>query len=295
MLLLAFPEYEKQARNLADALDLPCETVRIHRFPDGESLMRTPTELPRTVVLCRSLDRPNPKLTELLLLCGHLREKGVKRILLVAPYLCYMRQDKAFHPGEVVSQRLFGRLLAAHVDGLLTVDAHLHRVHELHRAVPVDAAVNLTATEPMSRFLEGRLENPLLVGPDEESRQWVAAIAAREALEFVVARKKRRGDRSVEIRLPSFDFAGRDVVLVDDVASTGRTLEATAKLLDGRGVRSLSVLVTHALFVEDAVARLRKAGVSAIWSCDAVPHPSNRIELAPLLAEGLAPLLQPGP
>ncbi len=290
MLLLGFPEYERQARNLAAALKVPCETVAIHRFPDGESLLRTPTELPEEVLLCRSLHFPNDKLVELLLVCGHLRERGVKRILLVAPYLCYMRQDKAFHPGEVVSQRILGRLLADHVDGLVTVDAHLHRVHRLADAVPVDPALNLTATEPMARFLEKAVERPLLVGPDEESEQWVAAIARHEGLDYGVARKRRLGDRRVEITLPPGDYRGRQVVLVDDVASTGHTLEAAARALASREPASVSVLVTHALFVGDALERLRAAGVERIWSCDSVPHATNAVPLAGLLAGALEKL-----
>lgn len=291
MMLLGFPEYAGQGRRLAKALGLPFEPVSIHRFPDGESLLRTPAHLPSTVALCRSLHFPNDKLLELLLVSGHLREQGVERILLVAPYLCYMRQDKAFHPGEVVSQRILGRLLADHLDGIFTVDAHLHRVHRLEEAIPVDPAINLTATGPMARFLEENLEDPLLVGPDEESEQWVAAIAERQQLDYVVARKRRLGDEEVEIALPEHDYRGRQVVLVDDVASTGRTLERTALALAPLGPASVSVLVTHALFVDDALPRLQRAGVTAVWSCDSIPHPSNRIELAHLLAGGLVPFL----
>ncbi len=294
-MLLGFPEYAEQGGRLAKALSLPFEQVGIHRFPDGESLLRTPDELPGTVILCRSLHFPNDKLVELLLVAGHLREQGVERILLASPYLCYMRQDKAFHPGEVVSQRILGRLLAEHIDGIITVDAHLHRVHHLAEAVPVDPAINLTATGPMARFLEQEMHQPLLVGPDEESEQWVAAIAERERLDHVVAHKQRLGDEEVRITLPEGNYGGRDIVLVDDVASTGRTLEMTARALQPFRPASVSVLVTHALFVGDAMARLRAAGVQATWSCDSIPHPTNRIELAPLLADGLERFLDDHP
>jgi len=290
-MLLGFPEYALQGKRLAKTLLLPFEQVAVHHFPDGESLLRTPKKLPETVILCRSLHFPNDKLLELLLVARHLREQGVKRILLVAPYLCYMRQDKAFHPGEVVSQRIIGRLLAEQIDGILTVDAHLHRIHRLAEAIPVDPAINLTATDPMARFLQETLKDPLLIGPDEESKQWVAAIAEREGLDYVVARKQRLGDEEVEITLPDYSYGGRQVVLVDDVASTGRTLEMTARKLIPFCPASVSVLVTHALFVDHAISRLHEAGVKKIWSCDSIPHPTNRIELASLLADGLKPSL----
>ena len=292
-LLLGFPEYMSPARALAEAADLPYAEVALHRFPDGETRVRLPQGLPRRLVLCRSLDRPDAKLVELILAAGAAREQGAENLILVAPYLCYMRQDTAFHPGEAVSQRIIGQLLADRFDGLLTVDAHLHRVPRLEQAVPVANALNLTATEPMAYFVSERLEAPMLVGPDGESEQWVAAIARHEGLDYRVARKQRLGDREVRITLPEGPYRGRHLVLVDDVASTGRTLEAAARALLEQGPASVSVLVTHALFVDDAIDRLRQVGVENIWSCDSIAHPSNAVALAPLLSGGLGQLYAP--
>jgi len=286
-LLLTFPEYRDQTERLAEAAGLPWREVELHHFPDGESRIRLPSPLPPAPIFVRSLDHPNDKLVELLLAAAAARQAGAQRVSLVAPYLCYMRQDKAFHPGEVVSQRIVGRWLADHFDNLLSVDAHLHRVATLAEAVPARHAVNVTATAPMAAFLAGRFERPLIVGPDSESRQWVAAIAARDGFDFVVGDKQRRGDRDVRITLPPQDYRGRDIVLVDDVASTGRTLLEAARLLHAFEPASLSVLVTHALFVGDAIERLRQAGVENIWSCDAIPHPTNAVSLAELLAAHL--------
>ncbi len=286
-LLLGFPGYTAQGQRLANDLGLGYREVDIHRFPDGESRLRLPPELPPTVILCRSLDHPNDKLVELYLAAAGARELGARRLILVAPYLCYMRQDKAFHPGEVVSQRIVGRQLARHFDGVLTVDSHLHRVHRLSDAVPADLAVNLTATRPMAAFLKQRLEDPMLIGPDGESEQWVAAIAGHEGLDFRVARKERLGDREVRVRLPEGDYRDRRLVLVDDVASTGRTLAAAARELQRFRPASISVLVTHALFAGDAMEQLQAAGVTAVWSCDSIPHPSNRVFLDRLLADSL--------
>ncbi len=286
-LLLGFSEYEQPAKNLAEVIDIPYQEILIHRFPDGESRIQLPRRLPETVIICRTLDHPNDKLVELLLAAAGARELGARRLLLVAPYLCYMRQDKAFHPGEVVSQHIIGRLLADHFDGLLTVDAHLHRVHRLADAVPMQQAANLTATEPMARFLQDRLDNPMLIGPDEESEQWVAAIASHEGLDYQVARKERLGDRNVQVTLPAGEYQGRDLVLVDDVASTGRTLEMAARALQPYDPASVSVLVTHALFIGDAEERLYRAGIEKIWSSDSIPHPSNQIVLGPLLGQAL--------
>jgi ribose-phosphate pyrophosphokinase len=300
-LILAFPDQSAPAYGLAASLGLPCAMVGIHAFPDGESRVRLPPALPRRVILYRSLDRPNDKLVELLLAAATARELGAQEVWLIAPYLCYMRQDIAFQPGEAVSQRVIGGLLGRAFDGVVTVDPHLHRVHSLAEAVPCRHALALSAAQPIAAYLrgltgEGGLTGgdgtrvPLLFGPDEESTQWVAGVAALLGWDHRIAHKRRLGDKQVEIRVPEGPYAGRAVVLLDDMVSTGHTVAETAAALAAHGPASLSLVVTHALFVEGAEARIRAAGVAHIASCDSCPHPSNAIALAPLLAAALAAL-----
>ncbi len=286
-LVLAFPDYRDAAWRLADAADLKFDEIALHRFPDGESRITLPPHLPEQVIICRSLDRPNGKLVELALAARTARTLGAKKTILVAPYLGYMRQDMAFHPGEAVSQRIVGALLAQWFDAVLTVDPHLHRVRELDQAVPTRQSMALTSAGLMAEFLASNLDHPLLLGPDEESEQWVARVAKSRGFDFLVGRKRRLGDRQVKEFLPEAGYGGRNLVLLDDVASTGRTLEAFARALAPYRPASVSVLVTHGLFVDDALTRLEKAGVARIWSTDSVPHPTNAIPLAHLLAQAL--------
>ncbi len=286
-LLIGFPDYREAAKRLATAAGIPYAEVMIHHFPDGETRLQLPESIPDHIVLCQSLDHPNNKLVELVMATGTARDLGARHVTLVAPYLCYMRQDKAFHAGEAVSQRIIGTLLSQWIDALITVDPHLHRVHRLKNAVPVEPAIRLSATPVMSAFLGNQMDNPLLVGPDEESEQWVAAIAHDQGFDYCVARKQRFGDQQVRVTLPKADYRDRHIVLVDDVASTGRTLEEAALNLARLEPASISVLVTHALFVGDAQERLRRAGVSNIWSTDAIVHPTNALHLDRLLAEAL--------
>lgn len=284
-LLLGFPDYAPQACALAAALAVPHAEIDLHRFPDGESRLRLPVQLPERVILCRSLNDPNAKLVELLLVAEAARGLGARELVLVAPYLCYMRQDAAFHPGEVVSQRHVGRWLAERFDTVITVDAHLHRVHALGNAVPAARAVNLDAAPLLGAYAARNFDAPLLLGPDEESAQWVEAAAHAGGLTGAVARKQRRDDRSVIVHLPDVAVAGRCVVLVDDIASTGRTLARAAEALYARGAAEVHALVTHALFAGDAEAHLRAAGIRSLHSTDSIAHPSNTIALAGLLAQ----------
>lgn len=286
-LVLGFPSYREPAQRLAERAGLAYADIEIHAFPDGESLLRLPPHLPSQVILCCSLDDANRKLVELELAAATAVRLGAERLTLVAPYLCYMRQDTAFHPGEAVSQRIIGELLARRFDTLITVDPHLHRTGRLDDAVPVRHAVTLTAAPLMAAWLARRGDQPVLLGPDEESAQWVGAIAEPGGLAYGVARKQRLGDREVRVQLPDLAVAGRHVVLVDDVVSTGHTLAEAAQQLVARGAASVSALITHALFVGDSLARLRAAGIGDICSTDSVPHPSNRLHLDGLLAAAL--------
>jgi ribose-phosphate pyrophosphokinase len=288
MLVLGFRDSDKQAAGLAAALGKPHGSIDVHCFPDGESRVRLPSRLPERVVIYRSLHYPNEKLLEVMLAAESARTLGAWEVTLVAPYLCYMRQDKAFHPGEAVSQRIVGRFLAGLFDALVTVDPHLHRVHDLAEAVPVERSISLSAAPAMGQFLAARKAQALLVGPDRESKQWVSTVAQGAGLDYVVASKTRRGDRDVEVRLPKRDYAGLHAVLVDDLASTGRTLAGAARGLLEAGAARVDVLVTHALFVGDALETLMAAGVSQVWSSDSIPHPSNAFALAADLAGAVA-------
>ena len=269
---------------------MPVKIIESHRFPDGELRLVLPRQLPQRVIFCRSLDRPNEKLIELLIAAKTARKLGAQRVTLVAPYLCYMRQDKAFHAGEAVSQPIVGGFLADLFDDVVTVDPHLHRIRYLSEAVPSENAVSLTATSLMAEFLVERDDNPLLLGPDREAEQWVSAVAAPAGWDYGVCRKNRLGDRQVEISLPDIDFDGRSVVLVDDVASSGRTLAVAAEACLAKNAARIDVLVTHALFCGDAYWHLVDVGVHNVWSTDSVSHQSNRISLATLLGDAVESL-----
>ena len=286
-IVLGFPDYREAAQRVAANAGIAYADISVHRFPDGESLVKLPGELPPDVVLFTSLDDPNRRLIELEFAAATAKELGANRLTLIAPYLCYMRQDVAFHPGEAVSQRIVGALLARHFDTLITVDPHLHRTARLSEAIPVGRAIALSAAPVIADWLKQQGDDSLLIGPDEESGQWVSAIAAPGNLDYGVARKERLGDNEVRVSLPDCTFEGRKVTLVDDVASTGHTLAEAARQISGRGASSVSVIVSHALFVNDALQLLKDAGVGNICSTDSIRHETNQLLLDDILSRAL--------
>lgn len=285
----SLPSGASDARRIASLLGVPMHDIILHRFPDGELRVTTAPAAPTTIIYA-PLDRPNDKLIALLFACDALRRGGAKRLVLVAPYLCYMRQDVAFRPGEAVSQRVVGDLLSGIVDRIITVDAHLHRttnINAIFQGIEVD---NLSAMPAIADTLRtaGLDANTVVVGPDAESEPWVSDLARRLGIVHAVARKTRHGDRSVDIALANPQLVkDRPVLLVDDIVSSGGTLMACAKALVAAGARSIDVVVTHALFPVDLRDAMIGAGVRSIRSTHTVPHPSNAITLDAILAASL--------
>ena len=285
--LLYFEDEAPAALRLAEATGLLPHRIERHRFPDGEIQLTLPVRLPPHVVLLRSLHQPNDKLTELLLIAPTARQLGAAHLCLVAPYLAYMRQDKAFAPGQAVSQRIVGAWLATLFDEVITVDPHLHRVSSLVQAVPARQAIALSAAPLLGNWIAQHRPGAFLLGPDSESAQWVKQAAAAHGFQHAVCAKQRHGDCRVDIALPTCDLGGKAVVILDDVASSGHTIATAATLVLAAGAASVDVAVTHALLAGDALQLIHQAGVGAFWSTDSMTHESNVVALAPLLAHAL--------
>lgn len=282
MLLLSLPPCHDQAQALAQSLGVEHKPIALHTFPDGEALLRLPLPLAAHTVIFSSLPRPDAKLIRLLLAARTARQHPVGELSLLAPYLCYMRQDQAFHPGEAVSQNIIGRFLDDLFDRVITVDPHLHRTASLEQIMPTTAAVSLSAAPLISDFLRQQAPAAILLGPDSESLQWVQQVAVPLGADYGVCSKQRQGDAQVRIQLPPLNFTGREVVLVDDIVSTGTTLLRTAQALRAAGAARVACFATHALIAEDRLTELYQGGIDRVWSSDSVPHPSNAVCLNPL-------------
>ncbi|MCC6735424.1 MAG: ribose-phosphate diphosphokinase [Bauldia sp.] len=287
-----FVEDALPAGRLAGALGIPASPIRFHSFPDGESLptVAVPGEI---ALVYRSLDRPDAKLFPLALAADALRRRDAREIVLVAPYLPYMRQDTVFQPGQPLSQSVFARFIAAHFDRLVTVDAHLHRTRSLAGLFAPMPAANLRSTPALAAWLRGEGRVPdLIVGPDEESEPWVRSIAEALHRPWLTLQKVRHDDATVTVTAgPGMDAVGRRVLLVDDICSTGGTLLEAMKTVGRAHPAELLVYVTHALFGEAVGRRLGEAGASLVFSSDSVAHDTNAVPLAGILAEELGAVM----
>ena len=167
-----------------------------------------------------------------------------------------------------------------------TVDPHLHRYKDLREiySVPTEIA---NAAPFLSKWIGENVTQPVIIGPDSESQQWVAAVAAACGAPYTVMEKTRRGDRDVEITFRDVDsIAGRAPVLVDDIISTGRTMAQAVRSLKRHGHSATICLAIHGVFAGDAYELLAAEGATVVTS-NTVQHLSNRIDLTDPIAQAV--------
>lgn len=281
--------------NIAAAICRQCQAsigdYARRQFPDGETYLRvdSPVRGADVILLC-GLEQPDDKFLPLLFLSRQLKQMGARSVGLVSPYLAYMRQDRRFIDGEALTSRHFAELLSNHVDWLVTVDPHLHRYHSLDEIYSVPSRV-LHAAPLLAQFVRDE-GDVWLLGPDEESAQWVSVMAETAGVPWAVARKERFGDRDVRVTLPDTSaFAGRRAMLVDDVISSGHTMQRALLALKAQGFEGSDCLCIHGLFADRADVMLKEAGAARLISCNSILHPSNRVDLGPVTAEAVGSLL----
>lgn len=291
-ILFAMPGNERLAEQLCATHSWESGNLQTRQFPDGESYVRFLTDIKgRDIAIVCTLDFPDQKVLPLYLAASIARELGAARVGLVVPYLAYMRQDARFQSGEGITAAHFARLISGVCDWLVTVDPHLHRILDLGEVYSVPTRVVRAAPE-IARWIAANVERPLIIGPDSESEQWVAEVAGTN-YPFTVLQKTRHGDHEVEISVPDIArWRDRTPVLVDDIASTARTMIAAVSHLLAAGAAAPVCVAVHAIFTGSAYTDLQGAGVARIVSCNTILHETNRIDLHAPIGTAMQSLLE---
>lgn len=292
-LIVPLPKNEVLGNRLADLLCGTCGVLETRQFPDGETYLRFADDLKdRDVVLVCTLDRPDAKLAPLLFAAEAARDLGARRVGLVAPYLCYMRQDSRFHAGEAITSRSFAKLVSRAFDWLVTVDPHLHRYGSLAEIYSIPAK-SLHAGPAIANWVTQNVAKPYLIGPDAESRQWVEAVAAACGAPWTVAQKTRQGDNMVhEQPLAAAIPENATPVLLDDIVSSGATLLETLRLLKCPNGQSPIAIAIHGLCNAHTETALKTAGARLVTT-NSVPNPAAQIDIVPAIAKGIVEFLAP--
>ncbi|MGA2654444.1 MAG: ribose-phosphate pyrophosphokinase, partial [Gammaproteobacteria bacterium] len=245
--------------------------ITMRSFPDGESYIKFDEAVKgEDLIFIDSLDKPNEKIMPLIFAAKTAKELGAKSVKLIAPYLAYMRQDKRFNEGEAVTSKIFAEFISQYFDALTTVDPHLHRYHDLSEIYSIHSKV-VSAAPFISNWIENHVANPLLIGPDSESEQWVAQIAKKINAPYIVLEKQRRGDRDVSVSVPNVtNYETHTPVLVDDIISTGKTFIAAIDQLNLTSMPKPICIGVHALFAQNAYQELLNAKPAQVITCNTI-------------------------
>jgi len=288
-ILFAYPGHDDDVARLASISGAQIGKLQLHSFPDGETLVRLLDDVSgQDVALYCSLDQPDSKAMGIMFFARTAKELGAKSVTLIAPYLGYMRQDKRFHEGEAITSIHFASFLSDCFHRLITVDPHLHRHKSLAEIYTNDTHC-LHAANAIAGWIKQNVSNPVLIGPDEESDQWVSDVAERAGAAYTVLTKIRRGDHDVEVSVPDVEqYQDHTPVLVDDIISTARTMIDTISHLKRAGMAAPICIGVHAVFAGDGFDALTKAGPAQIVTCNTIPHETNQIDLGDLFAPFVA-------
>lgn len=281
VVVIGYPGYWL-AKETSKMLEADLIDIQEKVFPDGELYIKltAPEKIAsRDVVVVSTLfPDQDRRLFKTLLIIDAAKNAGARRIVALIPYLAYSRQDKVFLPGEPISACLVTKLLeTAGVDALITVDVHSAHVLECFKGTTINVIVSDVL---VSRALS-YLEKPVVIAPDKGALERASIAARVHGLEYDYLIKQRDRITGTVIYTPrELSIKGRDVVIVDDIISTGGTIAEAAKMLLKNGAKNVAVVATHGLLVGDAVKKLEASGVLRVLLADTlgIRHEHQLIE-----------------
>ena len=284
-LIIGCSNSRELAKKIAGIMKIEYSELFTTYFPDGELCIRYLTNVKnKKVVLVQSMHPyPNDAMMEAIFAIQTARKLNAKEIILVAPYLAYMRQDKMFKHGECVSNKIMAQLLSC-ADRIVTIDPHLHRISRLSEIFNVKTTT-LSAMHSISKYIIDKKINGLLIGPDIESTQWASRVAQETGLPFTILHKKRYTARVVRTKVNA-DVKGKHAIIIDDIISTGHTMLEPIKQLKKLGAKKITCIAVHGLFAENALELLKKTGVE-VMSTNAIQTKASRIDISQTIAEAL--------
>ena len=275
------------AKRIARKLKSPYIKTEKKVFPDGESKI-TINQIPKKsiVVVVQSTYPPvDSNLLELLSIVSKV-QKFSSKVYAVIPYMGYARQDREFLGGEIVTIGVVGKLLkAAGVKKVLTVDIHSKiALKELKIS-----SENVSAMDVLVKhFKKLKMKEPLVVSPDMGGQERAKKFASLLKTDFIALKKHRdRKTGKVNILSDRVNVKNRDLVLVDDMISTGGSIVKATQFLKKQKCRRVFVACTHALLVNDAAKKIKKAGVSQIVSTNTIPGESAKVDVSRVIADAL--------
>ena len=263
------------SRRIASILGLEFAKVTFKRFPDGEIYVRVEDAGDEPVIV-QSITS-NDDLVTLMLMLDALDGKDVT---VVVPYMGYARQDKKFNEGEPISIRAVARMIEGYADRVITVNIHSKDASSHFKKLE-----EVDAMPIIGEHYRGR--NVVMISPDLGSYERVRVCAEHAGCEFDYLEKRRIDAENVEIKPKNLDVKGREVVIVDDIISTGGTMVEATRMLLRAGAKSVECACVHAVLAGNALNKLFSAGVRNVIATDTIERAVSVVSVASAIAERL--------
>ena len=289
--LVAGNAHPKLAQAISAELGIPLADSHVGRFPDGEIDIKLNEDIRgRDVFVLQPTNPPvNENWIELLLLLDTLRRSSAGRITAVMPYYGYARKDRKDEGRVPISAKVVANtLIASGADRVVTIDMHAAQIQGFFD-IPVDHLYARPVLLEAVRELE--VSNPVVVTPDVGGTKMARAYATRLHADLAIVDKRRISGSEISVEHVIGNVEGRDVVIVDDMISTGGSISEAARILRAAGAERIVIAVTHAVFCGPAIERLDAAPVDRILATDSIPQGAHRprklqlVSIAPLLAQ----------
>ena len=289
MLIVCGPASTTLGHKVAETLGVRSVDVDSKLFPDGECYIRFMEDLKddEAVIVQSTYPPSNIHLMQLFLMIDTALDLGVKSVSVVVPYLAYARQDKAFRPNEAVSIKTILHILEGlKVGKLVTVTAHEPEVFQ-NAGFP---CINLSAIEVLSEyFMKAGIRQPMVFAPDKKARR-MAEEASRliggDYGWFSKERDRITGEITMR-RVDEHDVEGKDIILLDDIISTGGTTATAVKMLREAGAERVFSACVHALLIDDAYQRILNSGAEAVVATDTIPRDVSLVTVAQIIAKAI--------
>jgi ribose-phosphate pyrophosphokinase len=280
------------AANVARRLGVKAHYPSIAKFPDGEiRVIEGDYTPPATVAYVQTMHpRPNDTLVETMFTVDLLKDLGAKRVIAVVPYLGYTRQDTRHEKGEAISVKSMLKALDfTGVDDIVSVDIHLHRLSlgELSGFSRIKMH-EVSAVDLLALKAGKSLTKPLVIGPDAESERWAARAAELLGTDYDVLEKTRLSGTEVQIRPKRLNAQGRDVLIIDDIVSTGGTIMEVIKSLKAQGAGRITAACTHAVLSDiDTLTGLFRAGMDEFIATNTINNEFGIVDVSGIIADRL--------
>ncbi|MBW2994712.1 ribose-phosphate diphosphokinase [Candidatus Woesearchaeota archaeon] len=286
--------HSRVAKDVANQLNLPFFEVERSEFPDGEVDVRFPEGINgQDILLIQTIHgNPNDYLIEMFFMAYTAKDLGAKSVKAVIPYLVYSRQDTRFRSGEAISSNIVSELLESCIDEVFTIDPHLHRngLGNIFKKIP---AHELSSIPAIADYIKNRWQNPIIMCPDKGAVRIGGKIAEILGCKVVYLHKNMVNSELVEITMSEdVDLSDKQVVIVDDIISTGGTMAKVVQLMKEKNAPNVYCIGIHGLLIGNCLDKLLEAGADEVITTNSIRRETSKIDVSNVISEALKQVIK---